>query len=206
MKEDYFSNDEYWKEHINKELEIDMWIDEYNEYLKNNGKCLELGCGIGQYSKRFMEYGYEVISTDISDIALNEVKKINKNTKKLDMSEPLPFKDNEFDLVFANLSIHYFSEKVTKQLIEEIFRVLKKEGLFVGSVNGTEGYNHIKDTAIEIENNFYFNKNKYIHLFDEKELNKYFNKFDIKRIERREVERFDHNKNYWIFIVKKYNI
>lgn len=203
MNEDYFSNDEYWKKHIHEELEIDMWIDEYNEYLKNNGKCLELGCGIGQYSKRLMEYGYEVISTDISEIALNEVEKFNKNILKVDMSKPLPFKDNEFDLVFSNLSIHYFSEKLTDQLINEIFRVIKKDGLFIGSVNGTEGYNYIKDTAVKIENHFYFNKNKYIHLFDEEELTKYFSKFEIRKIEKRGVKRFGHNKNYWIFIVKK---
>lgn len=203
MEKDYFGNDEYWKKHINKELEIDMWIDEYSKYFKKGGKCLELGCGIGQYSKRLMEYGYEVTSTDISDIALNEVKKFNENTRKVDMSKPLPFKGNEFNLVFASLSIHYFSEKITKQLINEIYRVLEKDGLFIGSVNGTEGYNYIKDTAVEIENNFYFNKDKYIHLFDDKELKKYFNKYEIIEIEKRKIERFGHNKNYWIFIIKK---
>ena len=26
---DYFKDDEYWKEHINKKLEEDLWIDEY---------------------------------------------------------------------------------------------------------------------------------------------------------------------------------
>ena len=71
----YFENDLYWKEHINRQLSIDMWIDEYKNYFNNKGICLELGCGIGQYSKRLIEYGYKVISTDISDIALNEVKK-----------------------------------------------------------------------------------------------------------------------------------
>ena len=64
----YFENDLYWKEHINRKLSIDMWIDEYKNYFNNKGICLELGCGIGQYSKRLIEYGYKVISTDISDI------------------------------------------------------------------------------------------------------------------------------------------
>ena len=92
MKEEYFENDLYWKERINKDLEIDMWIDEYKEYFRNKGYCLELGCGIGQYSKRLIEYGYDVLSTDISDIALNEVKKFNKNIEKLDMREPFKYK------------------------------------------------------------------------------------------------------------------
>ena len=51
----YFENDLYWKEHINRQLTIDMWIDEYRGYFDNKGICLELGCGIGQYSKRLIE-------------------------------------------------------------------------------------------------------------------------------------------------------
>ena len=159
----YFENDLYWKEHINRKLSIDMWIDEYKNYFNNKGICLELGCGIGQYSKRLIEYGYKVISTDISDIALNEVKKFNPNVEKVDMSMPLKYDNNSFDLVFSSLAIHYFSEEKTAQLMSEIHRVLKNGGLFVGSVNGLEGYDVIKDTAIRLEENFYFNKGKYIH-------------------------------------------
>lgn len=29
----YFENDLYWKEHINRQLSIDMWIDEYKTIL-----------------------------------------------------------------------------------------------------------------------------------------------------------------------------
>lgn len=203
MEEKYFKNDLYWKEHINKKLEIDMWIDDYREYFDNKGKCLELGCGIGQYSKRLMEYGYNVTSTDISDIALNEVKKFNNNIEKVDMSEPLKYDNDSFDLVFSSLAIHYFSNEKTNQLVNEIYRVLKPGGLFIGSVNGLEGYNAIKDTAIKLEENFYLNKDKYIHLFDDNELKKYFKKFNVLKIEKRLVERFEHKKNYWIFIIKK---
>lgn len=203
MEEKYFKNDLYWKEHISKKLDIDMWIDEYREYFEKTGKCLELGCGIGQYSKRLMEYGYQVISSDISDIALNEVKKFNPNIEKLDMSKPLKYTDNSFDLVFSSLAIHYFSEEITTQLVNEIYRILKPGGKFIGSVNGLEGYNAIKDSAVKLEDNFYLNKDKYIHLFDENELRKYFTKFEILKVEKREVERFGHKKNYWIFIIKK---
>ena len=55
---DYFANDEYWKKHINEEPKDDIWIDEYKEYFNNEGLCLDLGCGIGQYSKRIMEYSF----------------------------------------------------------------------------------------------------------------------------------------------------
>lgn len=200
---DYFKNDEYWKEHINRNLEDDIWIDEYKEYFENKGKCLDLGCGIGQFSQRLMDYGYTVISADISDIALKKVFEFNKYIKKVDMMEKLPFTDNSLDLVFANLSIHYFSNDNTQKLMREIKRILKKGGLFIGSVNGIQGYEKIKDTAVELEKHYWFNKNKYVRLFDKEDLENYLSIFKILNIEERETVRFEHKKNYWIFFAQK---
>ena len=201
---DYFKNDEYWSKHINKSLEEDLWINEYKTYLNSKGKCLDLGCGIGQYSKEFIKYGYEVISADISDIALNKVKDFNKNVVKLDMRKKLPFSDSEFDLVFANLSIHYSPDEDTKKLLLEIKRMLKENGLFIGSVNGIQGLKVIGDEAKKIEYHFYEYKNKLIRLFDINDIKKYLADFDIIKIDERETIRFEHKKNYIVFIAKKY--
>lgn len=199
---DYFKNDEYWAKHINKDLEEDLWIDEYKTYLNSKGKCLDLGCGIGQFSKQLIKYGYDVLSTDISDIALNKVKGFNEKVVKLDMRDKLPFQDNEFDLVFANLSIHYFSDEDTKNLMLEIKRILKEDGLFIGSVNGIEGLKVIGNEAKEIEYHFYEYRNKLIRLFDINDIKKYLNDFNIIKIDERETIRFEHKKNYIVFIVK----
>ena len=200
---DYFKNDEYWSKHINKSLEEDLWIDEYKSYFNSKGKCLDLGCGIGQYSKQLIKYGYDVVSADISDIALNKVKDFNENVVKLDMRNKLPFSDSEFDLVFANLSIHYFSDEDTKKLLLEIKRILRDDGLFIGSVNGIQGLKVIENEAKEIEYHFYEYKGKLIRLFDIIDVKKYLEDFDIIKIDERETIRFEHKKNYIIFIVKK---
>jgi len=120
------------------------------------------------------------------------------------MSEKLPFADSSYDLIFASLSIHYFDDRTTKNLISEIKRVLKKDGLFIGSVNGKESFSAIKDTAIELEENFYLNKDKYVRLFDEDELKKYLDIFDIQLIDKREIIRFGHKKSYYVFIAKNH--
>lgn len=200
---DYFKNDEYWANHINKDLEEDLWIEEYKIYLDSKGKCLDLGCGIGQFSKQLIKYGYDVVSADISDIALNKVKGFNENVVKLDMRDKLPFQDNEFDLVFANLSIHYFSDEDTRKLMLEIKRILKEDGLFIGSVNGIVGLKVIGNEAKEIEYHFYEYKDKLIRLFDINDVKKYLSNFNIIKIDERETIRFEHKKNYIVFIVKK---
>ena len=197
---DYFKDDLYWKENINKDLEDDLWINDYKEYL-SKGNCLDLGCGIGQYSKWFMENGYEVVSADISNIALEKVKEYNKNVVNVDMREKLPFKDNCFDIVFANLSIHYFSDSITKNLISEIKRILKKDGLFIGSVNSIKGFNK-EENIEELDYHYYRNKDKYLRLFDVDDLKKYLAIFNIIKIEEKETIRFGYNKNYIVFIVK----
>ena len=200
---DYFKDDKYWSNHINKSLEEDLWIDEYKTYFDTRGKCLDLGCGIGQYSKQLIKYGYNVVSADISDIALNKVKDFNKNVIKLDMRNKLPFSDSEFNLVFANLSIHYFSDEDTKKLLLEIKRILKENGLFIGSVNGIQGLKVIGDEAKKIEYHFYEYKDKLIRLFDINDIKKYLADFDIIKIDERETIRFEHKKNYIVFIAKK---
>ena len=44
------------------------------------------------------------------------------------MTDKLKFNDNEFDIVFANLSIHFFNEKDTQNLLNAIYRILKPNG------------------------------------------------------------------------------
>lgn len=196
---DYFKNDEYWANHINKDLEEDLWIEEYTTYFNSTGKCLDLGCGIGQYSKQLIKYGYDVTSADISDIALNKVKDFNENVVKLDMRDKLPFQNNEFDLVFANLSIHYFPDEDTRKLMIEIKRILKEDGLFIGSVNGIEGLKVIGNETKEIEYHFYEYKDKLIRLFDINDIKRYLADFNIIKIDERETIRFKHKKNYIVF-------
>lgn len=150
-----------------------------------------------------MDYGDEVVSADISNIALNKVKEFNSNIINVDMRKKLPFKNDEFDIVFANLSIHYFSDIETKNLVEEIRRILKKDGLFIGSVNGIQGYEKIKDTAETLDHHYYLNKGKYIRLFDVQDVEKYLSNFEILKVEEKETIRFEHKKNYIIFICKK---
>ena len=200
---DYFKEDIYWKENIDKKLEDNPWILEYKEFLNNSGLCLDLGCGIGNDTKRFIDLGYDVISSDISNIALEKVKEFNSNVVKLDMREKLPFESNKFDIVFANLSIHYFSDKDTKSLIKEINRILKKDGLFIGSVNGMQRLESIKDTAKVIEHHYYFNKGEYMRLFDISDIKKYLSEFVIIKTDEKETIRFGYKKNYIVFIAKK---
>lgn len=201
-RKDYFKDDEYWKRHIHDQLEEDMWIDDYHSVIPQSGLALDLGCGIGQYSRKLMEYGYTVVPADISEIAIDEVRKFNPNAVIVDMRETLPFDDNSFDLVFANLSIHFFSDSETRKLMSEIKRILKPNGVFAGTVNGIQGLKVMKDIADEIEPHYYLSRKdgRRIRLFDRADLEKYLSVFEKVEIAEREIIRYGNTKNYLIFL------
>lgn len=206
MSKNYW-DETYWEKHL-KEDDLEnveeIWVKKYENILPKEGKVLDLGCGIGQYTKYFLDKGYDVTSSDISKKALGYLssKMPTVRVVQQDMSEKLKFEDDEFDIVFANLSIHFFSKEDTEKLISEIRRILKKGGYFVGSVNSTAAYEYIKNHVIEIEENYYDSKGRNVRLWDEHQFEYFFK--DLEKVHLSEVieTRWDKQKNMWEFIYK----
>jgi SAM-dependent methyltransferase len=129
-------------------------------YFPTKGKILDLGAGQGQDSRFFAEHGYEVVSTDFEETALEQNKskladnlKQKVTIKKVDLREKLPFDDASFDVIYAHLSLHYFDYETTLRLFGEIRRILKPNGIlsfFTNSVHDPE-YN----TGKKLEDDFF---------------------------------------------------
>jgi len=61
---------------------------------------LELGCGTGHWTEFFVNQGFNVIATDISELMLNIAKKKNINAEFLIAdAENLPFDKENFKLI-----------------------------------------------------------------------------------------------------------
>ncbi|TFH06301.1 MAG: class I SAM-dependent methyltransferase [Spirochaetales bacterium] len=56
-------------------------------------------------------------------------------TAQVDLAKPLPFRSGEFDVVIANLCLHYFDTPTTEGVLSEIARVLNPDGLLLARVN-----------------------------------------------------------------------
>lgn len=184
----------------------DLWVDKYLDIVNSipKGKALDLGCGLGQYTQYLMDKGFEVTSADISIEVLNKLKQntINANVVQLDMAKTLPFEDSTFDLVFANLSIHYFDKETTVKLLKEIRRIIKDGGYFIGSVNSTKTFKFIQDKASEIEPNYYFENGRNVRLWDKEQFDYFFKEYGLEVLEEITTTRWNRTKIMWEFAAK----
>jgi SAM-dependent methyltransferase len=83
---------------------------------------LDLCCGEGKESILFAENGYEVFSLDSSEEAIRSLdRKISKkhiHSILFDISKHLEFEDCYFDIIFAQLSLHYFDDATVTRYSE----------------------------------------------------------------------------------------
>jgi ubiquinone/menaquinone biosynthesis C-methylase UbiE len=91
--------------------------------------AVDLGIGTGLFTKILREKGYKVIGIDISDEMLKIAKNRGFEVIKHDLNNPLPFNDESFDFVFSMTSIEFL--KNPENLVEEVYRILKKDGEFL---------------------------------------------------------------------------
>ena len=186
----------------------DIWMEKYKDIINQNelGKALDLGCGLGQDSVYLKEKGYDVIACDISTYALDQIKEKYPEikTQHLDVSNKLPFEGNSISLINANLSLHYFTMDKTKEIFEEIRRILKPGGLFIGRMNSDKN-NYVNENTQIIEENLYYEPktNKYRRLFNQEQFDLLTPNWNIIILNEDETIRAGYKKYTWEFILKK---
>ena len=198
---------------IAKALDDKIWIEEWNGFcdlLKVNPKpkVIDLGCGLGALSKFFASKGCEVVAVDFSqnaiDIVQSHVRGVNAFVH--DITRSLPFDDVYFDVVVANLSLHYFNEADTHNIISEIKRILKPNGILIGAVLSMEEWEFAKKRGkfVEVEPNFYHemfgDKIKHVRFFDRKDIDKFFVGFEFLYLNSKVEQRMGKLKGAWEFV------
>ena len=94
----------------------------------------------------------KIFISDISKEMLLIAKKQKINKQKFFLSideENLPFKNNQFNLVFSNLYLHWSNDLF--KVLNEIYRTLKPDGLFLCSIFGSETLNELKYSLCNAE-------------------------------------------------------
>ena len=135
---------------------------------------LELGCGQGRDSIFFANLDCNVTATDISENAINFVKKVKneQNIENLelhihDILNPLKFKNTNFDLIYSNLALQFFDIDQLSQIFSNIKGIMKNDSLFLFSTKkpGDKYFNFgnkISENAFEYKGitRFFYSKSK----------------------------------------------
>ncbi|HCC04420.1 MAG TPA: class I SAM-dependent methyltransferase [Clostridiales bacterium] len=204
----------YWNEvytAFNKDqIKYDNWLDNFNDIIvKCNTPILDLGCGRGNNVLTLLNKSKEVIPCDISENAIKNVKRIFpeiKEAKCFNMIDGLPFDDNSFEIIIADLSLHYFREKDTKNIIFELKRVLKINGYLIVRVNSINNLNHGAGQGEEIEYHLYKTKEGILkRFFDEADVRRFFMDFEIKYIKEELMTRHKLPKLHWCICMQLKN-
>ena len=110
-------------------------------------KCLDLACGLGDWSHRLVDRGAEkVIGIDISPGMIERAKESVANTNKSsnisfmvhDCGEPFQIPDGPYDFIFAGWLLNYAPDFATQvSMWQNIYNNLKPGGRFVAITPNT---------------------------------------------------------------------
>ena len=127
----------YSKHHIggkrrNQSVSEEKRSQLFKKWMGTNKKVLDMGCRDGILTRHFIEQN-EVTGLDIDKSALEACKEnLNIETLWADFSLQIPIPPSSFDVVVAGEVIEHLPyPEIT---IAEVSRILKPDGLFIGSV------------------------------------------------------------------------
>ena len=103
----------------------------FREAIGRGRRVLDLGCRAGALTRHFLE-GNEVVGLDVDRSALAKAAALGIETVEGDVEEGLPFEDASFDAVVAGELLEHL--RFPDALVDEVRRVLRGGGVFVGSV------------------------------------------------------------------------
>jgi SAM-dependent methyltransferase len=185
----------------------DDWLDKYGEILSTSKDTpvIDLGCGLGNNTLYLYEQGYQVISCDFAEAALQRLSHFLPNpiTRLFDLRSRFPFQDGAARIVVADLCLHYFSEAETTGIIAEIRRILGDGGWLFSRVNSVNDIYYGAGEGTAIEPLYYEQSGERKRFFDESSLRAFFAAWKVIALHECAMSRYGKPKMVWELAAQK---
>lgn len=105
-----------------------------------NGKVLDIGIGAGQFERAARAAGRDVYAVDSSEGTIQRIsKELGLGDKaRVGAVQAIPFPDEFFDCAVMSEVLEHLDDTILEQGLREVRRVLKKGGVFLGTVPARE--------------------------------------------------------------------
>lgn len=178
-------------------------------HMKKGVKVLDLGCGGG---REYFAKHFQMTGVDISQTAAANAKNLYLDAVAADVRH-LPFADQSFDGVMSLDLLGHIPRENKEQVISEIWRVLKPEGITAHYIETEQKTNILKQKYPELYDKNFILKDGHFGLETPSETIKRFQAFHILKVEGHAgvigpiedyVKRFDNEMrgaNFWIWLM-----
>ncbi len=134
-----YNTQEHWEKSGERSWKDYIWLfnNLKKHYLSKEpiGKILDIGCGHANFLDCCKENGSpagNLFGIEGEPESLEICKKKGYSIASIDLeTDKLPYPDNTFSVVICSQLIEHISKKAGTDLISEIYRVLKKDGLLL---------------------------------------------------------------------------
>jgi ubiquinone/menaquinone biosynthesis C-methylase UbiE len=112
---------------LNLENNVDNHlISIIQENLPTGSDILEISCGNAADSLYLKDLGYNVRCTEFDDNYVKNANDLGLECIKHDTRMKFTYSDNQFDLVYSRLGLHYFTEEELDSIFSELSRIGNK--------------------------------------------------------------------------------
>lgn len=137
LSSDFDRDTEYWNKYYeDKKAPEDASL--FAEWVINDMKAgknlLELGCGNGRDSLFFYQNGMNVTAVDASEKSINQLREKHREDNICFICDDFVCSSSifvgQYDYVYSRFSLHAINEEQETEVINNIYNVLKSDGMF----------------------------------------------------------------------------
>ena len=187
-KNEYNKDTSYWNTYYQQKpvilnecssfaKEMMKFINDSSAMSDNPRYLLDLGCGNGRDSVFFADNEIHVIGIDASNVAIEMLQQAHEKNKYLEficddfVTADVLFQ-RKYDYCYSRFTLHSINEKQENQLINNVYRALKKDGLFMIEVRTI--HDGIYGMGELVEKNAYIYNEHYRRFIDPEEITRKF--------------------------------